>query len=58
VLELTIKIDDPKAYTRPGWQLNKLNLERQPASFDIAKMICVPLKLKQYKKEVAYPSTN
>jgi len=37
VLELTIKIDDPKAYTEAWLALNKLILRRQPASSIFAK---------------------
>jgi hypothetical protein len=57
-LELTVKIDDPKAYKEPWLGLNKFVLHRQPASFDIREMICAPTEAEEYKKEVAEPATR
>ena len=57
-LELTVKIDDPKAYKEPWLGLNKFVLHRQPASFDIREMICAPTEAEEYKKEVAEPATK
>jgi hypothetical protein len=57
-LELTVKVDDPKAYTEPWVGLNKFALHRQPASFDIREMICAPSEADEYKKEVAGPATK
>ena len=57
-LELTVKIDDPKAYKEPWLGLNKFVLHRQPASFDIREMICSPTEAEEYKKTVAEPATR
>ena len=57
-LELTVKIDDPKAYKEPWLGLNKFALHRQPASFDIREMICAPTEAEEYKKTVAEPATK
>lgn len=57
-LELTVKIDDPKAYKEPWLGLNKFVLHRQPASFDIREMICAPSEAEEYKKTVAEPATK
>jgi hypothetical protein len=57
-LELTVKIDDSKAYKEPWLGLNKFVVHRQPASFDIREMICAPSEAEEYKKEVADPATK
>jgi hypothetical protein len=57
-LELTVKVDDPKAYKEPWLGLNKFILRRQPASFDIREMICAPSEAEEYKKVVAEPATR
>jgi hypothetical protein len=57
-LELTVKIDDPKAYKEPWFGLKNFPLRRQPAGFDIREMICAPSEAEQYKKEVAEPATK
>lgn len=57
-LEVTVKIDDPKAYTAPWIGLDKFPLRLQPASFDIREMICVPSEAEAYKKEVADPASK
>jgi hypothetical protein len=57
-LEVTVKIDDPKAYTAPWLGLDKFPLHLQPASFDIREMICVPSEAQAYKEEVADPASK
>jgi hypothetical protein len=57
-LELTVKIDDPKAYKEPWFGLNKFILHRQRSSFDIREMICAPSEVEEYRKEVAEPATK
>jgi hypothetical protein len=57
-LEVTVKIDDPKAYTAPWLGLEKFPLHSQPASFDIREMICVPSEAEAYKEEVADPASK
>ena len=56
-LELTVKIDDPKAYTMPWIGLDKFVLHREPRTFDIGEMFCVPLN-QEYKKTVAEPAAE
>ncbi len=57
-LELSVKIDDPKAYTQPWIGLDKFVLKRQPRTFDIREMICVPSEAEEYKKTVAEPASK
>jgi hypothetical protein len=57
-LELTVKIDDPKAYKEPWLGLSRFVLHRQPASFDIREMICAPSEAEAYKKEIADPASK
>ena len=57
-LELTVKVDDPKAYKEPWFGLNKFILHRQRSSFDIREMICAPSEAEEYRKEVAEPATK
>ena len=57
-MELTVKVDDPKAYKEPWLGLNKFVLHRQPATFDIREMICAPSEAEAYKKTVAEPATR
>ena len=57
-MELTVRVDDAKAYKEPWLGLNKFVLHRQPASFDIREMICAPSEAEAYKKTVAEPATR
>jgi hypothetical protein len=57
-MEVSVKIDDPKAYTQPWVALDKLTLRLQPKSFDIREMICVPSEAEAYKKEIAEPASK
>lgn len=57
-LELTVKIDDPKAYTKAWTGLDKFVLHRQPKNFDIREMICAPSEAEEYKKTVAEPAAK
>ena len=57
-LELTVKVEDPKAYKEPWVGLNKFVLHKQPAAFDIREMICAPSEAEEYKKTVAEPATR
>lgn len=57
-LELTVKIGDPKAYTKPWIGLDKFVLKRQPRTFDIPEMICVPSEAEECKKTVAEPAAK
>jgi hypothetical protein len=54
-MELTVKIDDPKAYTEPWIARDKFRLKLMPANTDIAEMICAPSEAEEYKKTMANP---
>lgn len=57
-LELTVKIDDAKAYTTPWLARDKLHLKLLPATTDIMEMICAPSEAEAYKKVIAEPATG
>ena len=57
-VELTVKIDDAKAYTSPWLARDKLHLTLQPAKTDILEMICAPSEAEAYKKAIAEPATK
>ncbi len=57
-VELTVKIDDPKAYTNPWLARDKLHLTLQPAKTEIMEMICAPTEAEAYKKTIADPATK
>ena len=56
--ELTVKIDDPKAYTEPWLGRDKLRLKLLPDNTDIMEMICAPSEAEEYKKVIANPVTK
>jgi hypothetical protein len=49
-IELTVRIDDPKMYTKPWVALDKLVFELQPNSFDVREMIWSPSQYEQYNR--------
>jgi hypothetical protein len=51
-MELTIKIDDPKMYKEPWLGLNKFPLHLLPADFDMPELLCSPLDMAEYNKQV------
>jgi hypothetical protein len=51
-LELTVTIYDPKMYTEPWQGLNKFPLHLQPPDFDISELICSPIDMAEYNKQV------
>jgi hypothetical protein len=55
-LELTVTIDDPKAYTGPWVPRNKLRLRRMPADTDLMEMIPSASEAAEYKRVIAVPS--
>lgn len=57
-LELTVKIDDAKAYTAHWLARDELPLKLLPASSDIMEMICAPSEAEAYKKAIANPATG
>jgi hypothetical protein len=57
-VELTVKVDDPKAYTDPWLARDKLHLTLQPAKMDFLEMICAPTEAEAYKNAIADPTAN
>ena len=55
ILELTVKIDDPKIYTEPWLGRDKFPLTWMPSDTDIVEMICAPSEAEEYKKVMANP---
>jgi hypothetical protein len=54
-LELTVTIDDPKAYTKPWVARNKLPLRLMPPNTDLMEMIPSATEAAAYKKVFAAP---
>jgi hypothetical protein len=54
-MELTVKIDDPKAYTEPWLARDRIHLKLQPANSNYMEMICAPSEAEEYKKGIASP---
>ena len=51
-MELTVKIIDPKYYSEPWLGLNKFPLHLQPPDYDIAELLCSPVDMAEYNKQV------
>lgn len=51
-MELTVKIIDPKYYTEPWLGLNKFPLHLQPPDYDIGELLCSPVDMAEYNKQV------
>ena len=51
-LELTVRIDDPTAYTKSWTAYDKLPLKLMPPGTDMREMICSPTEAAAYKKLV------
>lgn len=51
-LELTVTIYDPKMYKEPWQGLKNFPLHLQPPDFDIAELICSPVDMAEYNKQV------
>jgi hypothetical protein len=49
-VELTVTIDDPKAYTKPWVGRNRLPLRLLPSNIDLMEMICSATEVAEYKK--------
>ena len=57
-LELSVKIDDPKMYTKPWMALNKLPFYLRPPDFDVREMMCSPSEFAEYEKEIGVPASS
>lgn len=56
-LELSVKIDDSKMYTKPWVALNNLAFRLEPPDFDVREMMCSPSEFAEYNKEVGKPAS-
>jgi len=57
-LELTVKIDDPKMYTKPWVAVDGLPFQLQTSNFDVREMICSPTDFAEYNKLIGNPASN
>jgi hypothetical protein len=57
-LQLTVTIDDPKAYTKPWVGVDNIVLKLQPPNTEVMQMICAPSEVESYKKAVAEPAAS
>jgi len=57
-LELTVKIDDPKMYTKPWLAADKLRFKLKPPNFDVREMLCSPSEFAEYNKVVGKPASG
>lgn len=51
-MELTVTIIDPKIYTESWEGLHKFPLHLQPPDFDISELLCSPIDMAEYNKQV------
>jgi hypothetical protein len=51
-MELTVTIDDPKMYKQAWLGLNKFPLHLLPSDFDMPELLCSPLDMAAYNKQV------
>jgi len=51
-MELTVTITDPKMYTEPWQALKNFPLHLQPPWFDMAELLCSPIDMADYNKQV------
>jgi len=49
-LELSVKLDDPKMYTRPWVSMDKFPMKLQDPHTDVGEMYCSPSELEKYNK--------
>jgi hypothetical protein len=54
-LELTVKIDDPKMYTKPWVARDRLLFQLQKSDYDVREMICSPADAAEYNKLFGNP---
>jgi hypothetical protein len=58
MMELTVTIDDPKAYTRTWTPRNRMPLTLAPANFDMMEMICSPTEVMEFRKNISDRTNN
>jgi hypothetical protein len=54
LLELTVKITDPKMYTHPWLALNKFPMKRLPDNSDVMEMMCSVSEFMDYNKRMGF----
>ena len=57
-LELTVKINDPKMYTKPWVAVDRVRFELQASNFDVREMICSPSEFAEYNKLIGTPASD
>ena len=57
-LQMSLKVDDPKMYTKPWFALNKMLLELQPDDFDVREFICSPSEGQEYNDLLEGPQSG
>ncbi len=57
-LELTVKINDPKMYTKPWVALDKARFQLQTRDYDVREMICSPTDFAEYNKLIGNPASD
>jgi hypothetical protein len=57
-MELTVTIDDPRAYTKPWLGRDKMPLTLAPANLDMMEMICSPTEVMDYRKFIDDRTSN
>ena len=58
LMELTVTVDDPKAYTRSWTPRSKMRLTLAPANFDMMEMICSPTEVMDFRKNISDRTNN
>jgi hypothetical protein len=54
-MEFTMKVDDPKAYTRP-WMLVQMKVLKLNPKYEIQEAICAPSDEKNFNKDIRIPA--
>jgi hypothetical protein len=57
-MELTVTIDDPKAYTKPWLGRDRMPLTLAPANMDMMEMICSPTEVMDFRKFISDRTNN
>ncbi len=57
-LEWTVKIDDPKMYTKPWLAMDKFPMRLLPSDFDVREMICSRSDFDEYDKLIGNPASD
>ena len=58
LMEMTVTLDDPKAYTQTWTPRNRMRLTLAPANFDMLEMICSPTEVMDFRKNISDRTNN